>query len=308
MKRLFLSILILLLTLSTLCQRVLVFPFDQKSGDIKSLWLETGLSASIEESLIYNSILTVPTEHLENYFKEQKLISRPKFPLSSQIGLARKFGASHLIRGEYKIENETIKINYSIFDLTTIIKKQQEGTIEGSVHKLSELTEEIARQFVNGMNIQFKPYPQISNDGFESYIRGRSATDPILKEVYFRKALDIEPEYYDAKCLLAIVLKEENEISESVKILEELKTKSYSKSSLGLRTLGEIKMELGKFGEAKELFLLSLKDSENAEGHILLAKLYLKQGKKEDALNEIKIAETFGTHKREIEEILKELK
>jgi hypothetical protein len=308
MKRVILSILVLLLTMPAFCQRVLVFPFDQKSGDIKSLWLETGLSASIEESLIYNSILTVPTEHLENYFKEQKLISRPKFPLSSQIGLARKFGASHLIRGEYTIENEKITIDYSIFDLTTIIKKQEEGTVEGGVHQLQELTEQIARKFVESINGKFNPCPRISNDSFESYIRGRSATDPILKEVYFRRALDIKPDYYDAKCLLAIVLKEENEISESVKILEELKTKSYSKSSLGLRTLGEMKMELGKFGEAKELFLLSLKDSENAEGHILLARLYLKQGKKEDALNEIKIAGTFGTHKREIEEILKELK
>lgn len=298
----------ILFLIPTFCQRVVVFPFNQSGGDIKNLWLESGISAAIEESLVYNGILTVPTEDIENFFKEKRLISRPYFPISSQLGLAREFGSSYLISGEYQIEGSMIKINYYFFDLISEIKKIKEEKIEGDLTKMREFTEQIAKSFITTLKGEFKNYPIINNESFESYIRGRSATDLTLKEVYFRKAIDLEPDYYDAKCLLAIVLKEENYISESIKILEDLKSKNYSKSSLGLRTLGAIKMQLGKFKEAKDLFFLSLKASENAEGHILLAKLYIKQGKKEDALREISIAEKFGTHIKEVEEIKEELK
>ncbi|MCX7830011.1 MAG: tetratricopeptide repeat protein, partial [Acidobacteria bacterium] len=142
----------------------------------------------------------------------------------------------------------------------------------------------------------------------ESYIRGRIATDPILKEVYFRKASELAPDYYEAKCLLAIVLEEENNTTESIKILEEIKGKNYSRSSLGLRFLGELKLKQGKMSEALELIKLSLKSAENSESHILLARIYLKQGKKEEALKEIRIAESFGTHSEEIQKLLDELK
>jgi len=297
----------LFFTLSASAERVLVFPFSQQNGDIKTLWLEMGLAAAIEESLSYNDILCVSIDDLENYFKEQNLVSQPNFPLSAQLGLARTLGATHLLSGRYKIENDTIVVECSFFDLESSLKKGKEITKSDKIENLRNIAEDIAKIFVEGNGKAFKSYPSVPPEAFESYIRGRIASDPILKEVYFRKASELAPDYYEAKCLLAIVLEEEKNTTESVKILEELKNKNYSKSSLGLRFLGELKMKQGKLSEAAVLIKSSLKSAENSESHILLAKIYLKQGKKEEALKEVRIAESFGTHGEETQKILEEI-
>ncbi|NMB99178.1 MAG: tetratricopeptide repeat protein [Thermoanaerobaculaceae bacterium] len=307
MAKKILFFLLFLFTLNASAERVLVFPFTQQNGDIKTLWLEMGLAAAVEESLSYNNILCVSIDDLENYFKEQNLVSQPNFSLSAQLGLARTLGATHLLSGKYKFENGLIVVECSFFDLEYSLKKGKEIAKSDKIENLRSIAEDIAKIFVESCEKSFKSYPSVAPEAFESYIRGRIATDPILKEVYFRKATELAPDYYEAKCLLAIVLEEENNTTESMKILEELKNKNYSKSSLGLRFLDELKMKQGKLSEAIELIKSSLKSAENSESHLLLAKIYLKQGKKEDALKEIRIAESFGTHGEETQKILEEI-
>lgn len=306
LKRL-LFLFLLFFVLNTKAERVLVFPFLQQNGEIKTLWLEMGIAAAIEESLSYNNILTVSVDDLENYFREQNLVSQPKFSLSAQLGLARNLGVTHLLTGNYKFEQDLIIIECSFFDLETSVRKVKEFKESNRIESLRLLSEKIAKCVVEIFGKSFKNYREVSPEAFESYIRGRISTDNILKEVYFRKSIEISPDYYEAKCLLAIVLEKENNTTEAIKILEQLENKNYSKSSLGLRFLGEIKMKQGKFSEAVELFKSSLKSAENSESHILLARIYLKQGKKEEALKEIRIAESFGTHKEEIEKIYNEI-
>lgn len=305
-KKLF-FLFLLFFVLNIKAERVLVFPFLQQNGEIKTLWLEMGIAAAIEESLSYNNILTVSVDDLENYFREQNLVSQPKFSLSAQLGLARNLGVTHLLTGNYKFEQDLLVVECSFFNLETSVRKIKEVKEIDRIENLRLLSEKIAKCVVENFGKSFKNYPEVSPESFESYIRGRISTDNILKEVYFRKAVEISPDYYEAKCLLAIVLEKENNTTEAIKILEQLKNKNYSKSSLGLRFLGEIKMRQGKFSEAIELFKLSLKSAENSESHILLARIYLKQGKKEEALKEIRIAESFGTHKEEIEKIYNEI-
>ena len=305
-KKLF-FLFLLFFVLNIKAERVLVFPFLQQNGEIKTLWLEMGIAAAIEESLSYNNILTVSVDDLENYFREQNLVSQPKFSLSAQLGLARNLGVTHLLTGNYKFEQDLLVVECSFFNLETSVRKIKEVKEIDRIENLRLLSEKIAKCVVENFGKSFKNYPEVSPESFESYIRGRISTDNILKEVYFRKAVEISPDYYEEKCLLSNVLEKENNTTEAIKILEQLKNKNYSKSSLGLRFLGEIKMRQGKFSEAIELFKLSLKSAENSESHILLARIYLKQGKKEEALKEIRIAESFGTHKEEIEKIYNEI-
>lgn len=302
-KKLFL-IFFLLLGLNINAERVLVFPFSQENGDIKTLWLEMGIAAAVEESLSYSGILCVSIDDLENYFNEHNLVSQPKFTLSAQLGLARSLGATHLLTGKYRFENDVLIVECSIFNLETIVKKEKDFTKADKVQNLRALSEDIAKVFVENFGKVFKNYLKIPPEAFESYIRGRISDDSTLKEVYFRKAAELAPEYYEAKCLLAAVLEAENNTTESIKVLEELKSKNYSKASLGLRLLGELKMKQGKFSEAIELAKSSLRSAENSESHILLAKIYLKQGKKEEAMKEIRIAQSFGTHSEEIQRLL----
>lgn len=307
MKKKLFFVFLFLFTFKASAERVLVFPFSQQNGDIKTLWLQMGIAAAVEESLSYNGILTVSVDDLENYFKEQNLVSQPNFPLSAQLGLARTLGVTHLITGNYKFENDLLVVECSILDLEFSLKKIKELKESDKLENLRTLSEKIAKFLIEIFGKSFKNYPEVPPEAFEAYIRGRIATDIILKEVYFRKSVEICPDYCEAKCLLAIVLEEEKNTTESLRILEELKNKNYSKSSLGLRFLGELKMKQGKFSESIELLKSSLKRAENPESHILLAKIYLKQGKKEETKKELRIAESFGTHKDEIKKIYDEI-
>jgi len=300
-------LLFMLVSLPLFAERVLVFPFTQKGDDISTLWLEMGISAAMEESLQDNGVRCVPIDDLENYFKEKKLVSQPKFPLSAQLGLSREFGASHLLTGNYSIEQGTIFIEMKAISLEKDVTAKGAWKSSGYVKDLRRIAEELSRNFLEATDRKFKPFPAVDPEAFESYIRGRIVLDPTLREVYFRKALEIAPGYEDAQCLLALTLKEEGEITESLKILEGLKKKSYARSSLGLMTLGELKMNAGRISEARELFISSLRQVENAEGHLLLARLYLKQGKKDEALKEARVAERFGTHGEEAAKLIEEI-
>jgi tetratricopeptide (TPR) repeat protein len=266
-----------------------------------------GISAAVEESLYDNGLKCVPIDDLENYFKEQKLVSQPKFPLSAQLGLARTFGASHLLSGSYRVESGEITIEMSAYSLEREVAAIGSWKAGGKVQNLRQLADELSKNFVALMGKEFKVHSEINAEAFESYIRGRIVLDSTLKEVYFRKAVEIDKNYCNAQCMLALTLKEEGNATESLQILETLKDKSYARASLGLRALGERKMAAGKLSEAKELFVTSLGQVESAEGHLLLARLYFRQGKKEDALKELRIARSFGTHSEEIAKLQDEI-
>ncbi len=60
-------------------------------------------------------------------------------------------------------------------------------------------------------------------------------------------------------------------------------------------------MEEGRLLEGRRLLLASLKASENAEAHMGLARLYLKQKRAAEAQAELVVASKFGTHGEEIE-------
>jgi tetratricopeptide (TPR) repeat protein len=302
-----LAVLVLLLSLPLFAERILVFPFTQSGDDISTLWLEMGISAALEESLLDNGSRCISIDDLENYFKEKKLVSQPKFPFSAQIGLSRAFGASHLLSGGYTIVNGEISIEMTAVSLEREVKMKGSWNASGNVKDLRLIAEALSKKFLESMGEKYQPHAAVNPEAFESYIRGRIVMDPTLKEVYFRRAVEIAPDYNDAQCLLAQTLKEEGEITESFKILESLRKKSYARSSLGLRVLGELKMESGKLSEAKELFISSLRQVENAEGHLLLARLYLKQGKKDEALKETRVAESFGTHADETAKLFEEI-
>lgn len=307
MSKKFLFLLLTFFSILTHSQRILVFPFSQHGSNIKTTWLERGLSVAIEENLSNNNIVTISPDDLENYFKELNLVSEPRFSMISKIAIAKEFGATHIITGDYTVENEEIFVYVKIFSLERRATKVKEIETEGSINEIKDLSDKISREIVLLFRENFIKKNHISEEAFEAYIRGRIASDLLLKEVYFRKASELQENYHDANCLLAMVLKEEGNFKEAEKILVNLKNKEYPRKSLGLRLLAEIKMYEGKLSEAKGLILESILVNENAESHILLAKLHLKMGKKEEAIKELKVAESFGTHIKEIENLKKEL-
>jgi tetratricopeptide (TPR) repeat protein len=170
-----------------------------------------------------------------------------------------------------------------------------------NLQELLGLTRKLSENLAQALGRPWTPPAPVSAQAFESYIRGRITRDPTLQEVFFRKALEVQPDYYDATCYLALVLKQTGRISEATALLVGLENKTYSKAYLGLVHLAQIRLDQGRLPEARALILKSLKASESAEGHMAMAMWYSRQKKYREALTELKVAERFGTHQEGID-------
>jgi tetratricopeptide (TPR) repeat protein len=303
MKRFRWALLILLIAAArpAWAQRVVVFPLEQAKGTPSTSWIGTGLAVALDEALTHGGVLNIPFEDLRRYYEQGGLVESPTFSLPAQIGLSRQLGAGVLIQGSYEVSGDMLVVQLSAYGLSGDLRLLGEWRESQDLQGLLGLTRKLGEDIFKAMDRTWTPPPQISPQAFESYIRGRITTDPTLQEVYFRKATEIQPDYYDARCYLAMILKDTGRITESSNILVELEKQTYSKAYLGLLTMADIRMDEGKLAEARRLLLASLKASESPEAHIGLARLYLKQMKYKEAQTELVVAEKFGTHRDDIE-------
>lgn len=288
-------------------QRVLVMPPQQAAGSPSTNWIGTGLAVALGEALTTGGVFTVPFEDLRSYAEQAGLVESPKFTLPAQVGLARQIGAGTLVAGTYEATGETVSVHLQVYSVAGDLKRLASLEESQDLSQLLALTQKLEGALFKTLGREWTPPAQVSPRAFESYIRGRIAGDPTLQEVYFRKAVELQPDYYDASCYLALTLRATGRITECTTILGELEKKSYSKAYLGLLTLAEIRMEQGRLADARRLLLASLKAAESAEGHIDLAQWYLKQKRTKEAMTELVVAERFGTHQEDIDALRRKI-
>lgn len=282
-------------------QRVLFVPLAQSQGANSTAWIGTGMVVALSEALTQNGVPTVPFEDLRSYYEQAGLVDQPVFSLAAQLGMARQIGAGYLVGGSYQVAGDSVAVDVQLYSLAGDLKEVASFKENQSLQELLALTEKLSRDLSGALGRPWAPSPPVSPQAFESYIRGRIAEDATLQEVFFRKALEVQRDYYDAMCYLAIVFRESGRISEATTLFVQLEPKAYSKAYLGLVNLAEIRMDQGKLPQARALILKSLKASESAEGHIAMAQWYQRQNKNKEALTELKVAERFGTHQDEID-------
>ncbi len=279
----------------------------QAQGTPATLWIGPGLAVALGETLTQGGVPMVTYGDLRSYYEQAGLVESPSFTLASQLGLARQIGAGVLVAGTYEVSGDSVAVNLKAFstagDLNQLASFQETQPLQELLALTRKLTEDLAR----ALGRSWAPPVALSPQAFESYIRGRISSDPTLQEVYFRKAIEIQRDYYDASCYLALVLKSTGRMTESTALLVELEKKTYSKAYLGLLTLGEIRMDQGRLPDARRLLLASLKASESAEGHIGLSKWYARQNKDKEALTELVVAERFGTHQGDIDALRRQI-
>ena len=277
------------------------FPLHQEAGPPSASWIGTGLAVALDEALTRGGVLSIPIENRERLYDQEGLVRDPAFSVPSLVALSKQMGAGVLIEGEFRTDETSVTARLNALDLAGNAKLLGAWEQTQSLSDLPELTRKLEESIFSALGRDWIAPPTVSPQAFESYIRGRISQDPTLQEVYFKKALEIQPDYSDAKCHLAIVLKEAGRVTEAAKLLTELEEQVYPKAYLGLVTLAEIRMEQGRMTEAQKLLMLSLKAAESPEVHLGLAKWYLKQRKFREASTELLMAEKFGTHQDDID-------
>jgi tetratricopeptide (TPR) repeat protein len=295
------ALIVALMPLALAAQRVVVFPLHQEAGPPSASWIGTGLAVALDEALTRGGVLNIPLENLVRLYDQEGLVRDPAFSIPSLVALSRQMGAGVLIEGEFRTDETSVTARLTALDVADNVKILGKWEQTQGLTELPELTRKLGEGIFTALGREWIAPPTVSPQAFESYIRGRISQDPTLQEVYFKKALEIQPDYSDAKCHLAIVLKETGRVTDAAKLLTELEEQVYPKAYLGLATLAEIRMDQGRITEAQKLLMRSLKAAESPEAHIGLATWYLKQKKFKEASTELLMAEKFGTHQDDID-------
>lgn len=299
--------LFLILPLSAGAQRLLVFPFEQKQGPESAKWLGMGLGVAVHDALSVSGVPSMPLEDLLYFYDQEGLVPQPSFSLAAQLALARQLGAGAVVTGNYDVAGEAVTAEVQLISLDGDPELKGRWKESSSLRDLLDLTARLRDHLLPVMGKSPANEAPVKPEAFEAYIRGRIADDATVKEVYFRKAVEIEPAYDDAWCYLAKLLFESGRVTEAKSILEKLRPKNYAKAYIGLCTLGQIRLEGGAFGDARSLFELSIKRGENAQAHIGLARLLMRQKRFSEASREIKVARSFGTDQDDIDQVASEL-
>lgn len=282
--------------------RVAVAPFaSEGEGPPSASWIGPGLAFVLNESLARAQVPHVPLEHLREVFDQEGLVAEPRFATPSLVSLARQLGSGILVTGRYRVEGEELRVTMEALDLRGDMRRLGRWEAREPVTALLRLSEDLGRDLFAALETPWPDLPPVSAAAFESYVRGRTAADPTVAEVFLRKAVELEPAYDEASCYLALLLKDTGRVSEARAILERLAKKTFSRSSVALAALAGLRLQEGRIAEAWNLFMRSLKAGETPEAHLGLARLYLRQGKNAEALRELRVAETFGVHQEEIE-------
>jgi len=297
-----------LFALPAFAQRAVVFPLDQASGPPTASWLGTGLAVALNDALVVAGAPTVPAEDLTAYYEQEGLVSQPRFSAAAQVALARQLGAGTAVRGTYRVDGGSVTADLEALSVAGDLKRLGRWSETAPLADLSGLLRRLRDGLLGSMGIQPGPDTPRKPEAIEAYIRGRIAEDPTLREVYFRKAAELEPEWDDARCYLAVALAEEDRTTEAKALLEALRERVYPKASLGLVTLGLLRMDEGAIGDARKLFLESLHRGENPDAHMALARLAMKLGHLEEAGRELRVAESFGTHQEAVDAAREELR
>jgi tetratricopeptide (TPR) repeat protein len=291
----------LLLVRPAWAARVLVLPIDQEAGPPGAEWIGTGLAFALDEAMARAGVSHVPLEHVQSLYEQEGLVASPRFSVPSRLALARQFGADILVTGSFHVEGEALSVRAEALEVRGDLRRLGRWEVVKPLHELLGLTETLGRDLFGALGREWPPLLNVGPQAFESYVRGRIADDPTLEEVYLRKAVELAPGYAEARCYLALVLRETGRVSEASEMLEQLSGTSFSRSYLALASLAEIRLDEGRLKEAWSLFMQSLKAGESPEAHLGLARLYLRQKKKPEALRELKVTESFGTHQEEVE-------
>ncbi|MGC8763159.1 MAG: tetratricopeptide repeat protein [Acidobacteriota bacterium] len=282
--------------------RVAVAPFTPEGeAPASTAWIGPGLAFVLNESLARAQVPYVPLEHLREVYDQEGLVAEPRFAKPSLVSLARQLGSGILVTGRYRLAGEELSVSMEALDLRGDLKRLGRWEVREPVTALLALTEDLGRDLFAVLDTPWPEMPPISPAAFESYVRGRIATDPTVAEVYLRKAVELQPTYDEASCYLALLLRNAGRVTEARSILERIAKRPFSRSAVALAALAGIRLEEGRIAEAWNLYVRSLKAGETPEAHLGLARLYLRQKKYAETLKELRMAETFGVYQEEIE-------
>jgi TolB-like protein len=187
---------------------VVVLPFANFSDDPEQQYFADGISEDIAIDLANVSALTVIAGR-------RSLFDRH----GSEIGIARQFGATHVLEGSVRKGGERLRITAQLVSGDTGAQVWAER-YDREMADIFQLQDEISREVVNALRLQLLPGERIAiesrgtrnPDAYDALLKARALRSTSSLECIrqalglYRQALDIDPDFARAWAGLASAL------------------------------------------------------------------------------------------------------
>jgi tetratricopeptide (TPR) repeat protein/TolB-like protein len=237
---------------------VLVYPFENLSGDRNLDWIGEGFAELVIERLHSEPGLHVfSREERLAVFESAGIPEGAVISRASALKLGWNSGADAIITGVFSGSPEDFQVEARIVDLSLIrsfdpIKAA--GRLEDILPMGNSLSWQLLRGLVPASNAPESDYtsrPPVSRSAFENYIRGIISADPERRIELLRTAIRLNPQYWRAVFQLGRILHLDLESEESNMWLQKLGSASPNPvQSQFMASLNDFR--LGNYAEAVE--------------------------------------------------------
>lgn len=286
---------------------IAVLPFANLSGDPDQLYFSDGLTEDLTTDLSQISGLRMISSASSFTYRDSDLTPE---------AIARDLGASHLVTGSLRRDGRRLRINATLIDIETGANVWA-SRFDRDIGGVLDLQDEVARAISSALAItltsseerRFQRDQAIDPNAYDLLLRGlaplRRFTNEGIDEArhYFRRAIDIDPDYARAHANLAlsygqaVVFRLGEDVSSQDIALSEARLAVELDPALPQAqfALAVVQLSARNHDAATAAARQSVKlDPNYADGYAVLAQTLAYDGELEDALLAIRAAKTLS--------------
>lgn len=235
-------------------------PLDDLSSSQDRSWIGEAFAQAIAAHYQSAGREIVGTVELRRYLREKGLSPDAPITRATVIVIGRELGASRAVVGSYSVAENRIEASIRVLDL-------ERGSIIGVIEDHDDLDNllDLENRFAKNLFrlesdavptsiASFSAYRRrLSLDAHERLAKARLETVPSERQKLLEEAIEIQPDYIEAKILLGYLLLEEEEPVKAIRVLRSFEPDEYVYREAYF-LLGLAYLDANQTAAAKEIF------------------------------------------------------
>ncbi len=184
--------------------RVLVMPFENSSRQARLSWMGEGAAILLARTLDANGVDAMGHDERVRAFERLQVPARASLSRASVIRIGELVGAADVVIGSFSLEGDTLELRARRIMLGTG-QFAPEARVRGALAATPELFGELAARLwpANAAPAGAPAVAAAPMAAFEPFVKGLLAETPATQVPLFTKAVQVAPDYADARIALA---------------------------------------------------------------------------------------------------------
>ena len=214
--------------------RTLVMPLDDLSSSQDRSWIGEAFAQSLASHFQSAGHEVVGTVELHRHLREKGLAPDAPITRATVIVIGRELGASRAVVGSYSVAEEQIEASIKVLDL-------ERGSIIGVIEDHDDLDSllDLENRFAKNLfRLESDAVPtsfaafsayrrRLSLDAHERLAKARLESVASERLKLLEEAIELQPDYIEAKILLGYFLLEEDEPVKAIRVMRSFEPDEY---------------------------------------------------------------------------------